>query len=151
MINSKLRKLWHGLLLTAAVLLILIGMAFGLVRAVLPFATGYRVEIEELIAQALETPVRIGRMDIDWHGWGPSILLQDVVLTDSGGEIELLRLREIFVRMRLDQALFAGPLQIADIHLDDIQLILQRNRDGSVSVRGMRDNSSRIPSASSAK
>ncbi|MEM7292639.1 MAG: DUF3971 domain-containing protein, partial [Pseudomonadota bacterium] len=137
-LTSILQRLWRFLLITAAVLLIVVGLAFGLARVALPFASDYRAELETYIGETLNTPVRIGTMDVEWRGWGPLIRLRDVSLVSGRGDADLLRLEEIFIGLQLGRALFAKDLQIANIYLEGVQIVLQRDAEGAISVRGLR-------------
>ena len=140
---SALQKFSRSVLIIVAVLLVLVGIAFGIARTFLPLAAGYRAELEQLIGESIGNPVRIGAMDVRWVGWGPEIQLQNVALISAQDGTDLLQLDEVWMGLQLGHALFAGELQIADVQLEGIQILLQRNRDGSVSVRGVRgDNNS---------
>ncbi|MEM7207426.1 MAG: YhdP family protein [Pseudomonadota bacterium] len=135
--KAFLSKLWHFLLISAAVIVIIVAALFGVARALLPFASDYRAELESYIASQLKTPVRIGEMDVEWHGWEPRIRLGQIALTSADGNIDLLRLRELFIELHLGRALLAENLQIANIQLDGVRVIVQRNLDGSFSLRGL--------------
>ena len=142
--RKLLGKLWRALLLTAAILLVLLGVLFGAMRAALPFANEYRSELEAYISRTLRTPVSIGAMEVEWQGLGPRIRLRDVALIHSNERADSLTLDELFVNLELGPGLFAENLQIADIHLEGVQILLQRNEDGSLSVRGLQTRSGEV-------
>jgi uncharacterized protein (TIGR02099 family) len=90
-----LHKLW----LVLAITLVVLATVVTFIRLSLPYAQGYRSDIEQWIHQHYQTNVHIGQLNASWRGGGPSLVLQDVVVHDAKQQ-RLLRFDE--TRLRLD-------------------------------------------------
>ena len=137
MMKPALYTYCRMLLLTVAVLLILFSVAFAVVRASSPLASVYRAELETFLGGMLATPVRIGGIDILWHGWEPRVMLHDVILPGDEAGTEPLRLSELSITFHWHRVLFGERLQIAGIQLRGAQIMLQRKAGGGVSLHGL--------------
>ncbi len=127
-----LRLLWlslAGLVITAAVLL-------TLARLLLPLADRFRPDIAQWAAQALRQPVAIGRLDADWQGLEPGLVLEDAKLLDPQGR-PLLHLRRARIGLDLWASLRRGALVPGSIRLEGLRLVVVRERDGRLRVRGL--------------
>lgn len=87
-----------------------------LLRLGLPYATGYKSDIEQLIKEKTNATVRIGALSAGWQGTGPALLLQQVTVQTEQQQA-LLQVRE--ARIRLD---FWGSLTSLQLKADHFEL-----------------------------
>ncbi len=125
-----LHKLW----LLFAVGLVLLATLVTLLRVGLPYATGYKADIEQFIAAQYGAPVRIGQLSAAWQSSGPALLLQEVAVQTPAGDT-LLQVAELRVRLDFWASLTslqlkADDFELSGLHLTiDSQRLLQQNAD----------------------
>lgn len=117
---QKLRRfaflcLHHGWPLLAMVL-VLLATVVTLLRLGLPYAEGYKTDIEQLIAERYGAKVQIGQLSAGWQSRGPALLLQRVAVQDEQGK-SLLQVGE--TRIRLD---FWGSLTSLSLKAEHFEL-----------------------------
>ncbi|MBU1308911.1 MAG: TIGR02099 family protein, partial [Gammaproteobacteria bacterium] len=110
-----LHKLWLAL----ALVLVLLAVAITVLRYSLPYADNYRHQIEQLISERYNANVRIGSLSAGWQRFGPALLLNDIRLYDSAGElqlhIEVTEVRLDFWRSLLGRQLKARHFQLSGL------------------------------------
>lgn len=131
-----LHKLWWlfatGVVLLAAVV--------SLLKLGLPYATGYKADIEQMITAQLGAKVQIGQLSAGWQGSGPALLLQQVAVrgvalnhpaaepaAEQAAETTQLTLAEL--RVRLDFWASLRSLQLKADHFELSGLSLQIDSD----------------------
>ncbi|MEX0607399.1 MAG: hypothetical protein WD138_05155, partial [Halofilum sp. (in: g-proteobacteria)] len=62
---------------TIALSLILTAVLLSAARLALPFAGEYREQVAGYLSDYLEASVTIGRLDVEWHGLGPRLRVED--------------------------------------------------------------------------
>mgnify|MGYP000219936886 CR=1 FL=1 len=75
-----LRKTRIFLISSVAVALIILAVAFTLLRGMLPHATGYIAEIERGISAQIGLPVSIGSIDAEMHWFTPRLKVLNLVI-----------------------------------------------------------------------
>jgi uncharacterized protein YhdP len=99
-----------SLITILAIILIIFAAAFSILRAVLPHATGYAEEVQQILFEQIGLPVSIGAIDADMHWLTPRLKVRDVVVFDEGGTKELVHFNEaIFAMAIVDSILTATP------------------------------------------
>ncbi len=139
-LKSFAAKLWLAL-----ILLIIIGGTFiGTTRLLLPLATEYRQEVEELVSKELGQKVEIGQIKTSWRGYGPELVLSDVLLIDPGSKQPSLRVSEIHIGIGLLDSLRNRSISPRQITFYRTRMLIKRRSDGSVvlaGLEGMEDSS----------
>ncbi len=105
----------HGWTLLAWCILLL-ATVVTLLRFGLPYAQGYKTDIEQLIAERYGANVQIGQLSAGWQSGGPALLLQQVQVADSRQQ-PLLKIAE--TRVRLD---FWGSLRSLSLKAEHFEL-----------------------------
>ena len=82
-----LRKTRIFLISSVAVALIILAVAFTLLRGMLPHATGYIAEIERGISTQIGLPVSIGSIDAEMHWFTPRLKVLNLVIYKENGKI----------------------------------------------------------------
>jgi len=88
------------IIISIAVLLITAAVLFSAVRAVLPYATGYKNEIQQEISEQIGLPVEIGSIDAEIYWFTPRLKLIDVIVYDDQHDARLFDFKEAFVGYR---------------------------------------------------
>jgi uncharacterized protein (TIGR02099 family) len=117
---TKLKRAWyfclHKLWLLAAVSIVLLATTVSLLRFGLPYAEGYKTNIEQLIKERYGADVRIGSLSADWQSTGPTLLLQQLVVKDNNQQ-PLIKIVE--TRVGLD---FWGSLTSLQLKAEHFEL-----------------------------
>ncbi|WP_306523278.1 YhdP family protein [Rheinheimera sp.] len=130
--------LHHGWPLLAMAL-VLLATVVTLLRLGLPYAEGYKTDIEQLIADRYGAKVQIGQLSAGWQSTGPALLLQQVSVQDAKGQ-PMLQVGE--TRIRLDfwgsltsLSLKAEHFELSGLkyQLDSRQLLQQNNTEKTTS------------------
>jgi uncharacterized protein (TIGR02099 family) len=109
---SCLRHGWTLLALS----IVLLATVVTLLRFGLPYAEGYKTDIELWIAERYGAQVQIGQLSAGWQSGGPALLLQQVQVTDSQ-QLPVLQIDE--TRVRLD---FWGSLRRLTLTAEHFEL-----------------------------
>ncbi|MDT8385709.1 MAG: YhdP family protein [Gammaproteobacteria bacterium] len=131
------RSVWASAWYAFAAVAVLLATGFALARLLLPFAEQYNTELSQYFGDRLGQPVRMRSLDAEWHGWGPSLVLQDVALLDAGGQQPVVRLDKILLGLDLLTSLRQWQPVFSNITLVGVDLVLARNAQGQFSVAGL--------------
>ena len=112
-----------------AVLLITAAVIFSVARALLPYATGYKNEIQYEISQLIGLPVEIHSIDAAIHWFSPRLKLIDVIIYDKRHKVPLFNLKETFVELDVIASLFLGEIVISDVGLVGADISIERLSD----------------------
>jgi uncharacterized protein (TIGR02099 family) len=102
---------------------------------VLPQVERYHTDIELAASAELGRKVSIGRIEADWHGFRPRLLLSDVRMLDEQGRVALE-----FPLLRNTVAwttFFFGELRFHSLELDSPQIEMRRDAEGRYSLGGI--------------
>lgn len=117
---QKLKRAWlfclHKTWLLLAVSIVILATVVTLLRFGLPYAQGYKTNIEHLIAESYGAKVQIGQLSAGWQSTGPALLLQQVEVKNDTGDV-LLQIAE--TRVRID---FWGSLRSLQLKAEHFEL-----------------------------
>ena len=117
---QKLKRAWlfclHKTWLLLAVSIVILATVVTLLRFGLPYAQGYKTNIEHLIAESYGAKVQIGQLSAGWQSTGPALLLQQVEVKNDAGAV-LLQIAE--TRVRID---FWGSLRSLQLKAEHFEL-----------------------------
>ncbi len=117
---QKLKRAWffclHKTWLLLAVSIVILATVVTLLRFGLPYAQGYKSNIEQLIADNYGAKVQIGQLSAGWQSTGPALLLQQVEVKNEQGDV-LLQIAE--TRVRID---FWGSLTSLQLKAEHFEL-----------------------------
>ncbi|MDT8451630.1 MAG: DUF3971 domain-containing protein [Gammaproteobacteria bacterium] len=132
-----LDKIRLCLIYTVAVTLIVMAVAFSMLRTVLPHATGYVEDVEQALSRQIGLPVSIARIDADMYWLVPRLKLIDVVIYDKDSQRELLRLEEAFFALAPVNSLRRWSLTVGDVSLVGADLYIERYADNRWRIQGV--------------
>ena len=155
MLKSLLRHTvlgtWYAsrILLLLAIVLIVGGVAF-LRFSILPGIERYHGDIELAASVAIGRPLTIARIEANWEGLRPSLLLSGVSIRDDQGRVAL-ELPSMRNTVAWSSLLF-GELRFHSLQLDNPQLSIRRDPAGRLYVGGIESDpqSSVVSDASAA-
>lgn len=126
------------LMTTAAILIITLAVAFSVLRAVLPHATGYLAEVEQVLEKQLGLPVDITALDTDMRWLTPRLKLLGVKIYNADGKTVLIEFSDAaFALSYLDSIRFMSPM-IGDVSLSGADLLLERDQQGHWFLQGIQ-------------
>lgn len=131
-----IRKTRICLVTTLAVLLILLAVAFTLLRAFLPHATGYLADIEQGISLQTGFPVTIGSLDADMYYFTPRLKLLDVTVYEDDGMATLLQLDEVNVSLAFIDSIRLMMPMVGSVSLHGAEIKIERHPEGRWVVQG---------------
>ena len=131
-----LRKTRIFLISSVAVALIVLAVAFTLLRAMLPHATGYIAEIEKGISSQIGLPVSIGSLDAEMHWFTPRLKVIDLVIYKDHGTEKLINLSEATISLAyFDSIRFMMPMA-GTVSLHGAEIFIERHPNGKWVVQG---------------
>ncbi|MGD8582678.1 MAG: hypothetical protein PVF06_08565, partial [Gammaproteobacteria bacterium] len=117
-------------------MLIVLAVAFTVLRAMLPYATGYIAEIESGISAQIGLPVSIGSLDADMHWFTPRLKVLDLVIYKEDGREKLISLTEAnFSLAYIDSIRFMMPM-VGHVSLHGAELFIERHPNDKWVVQG---------------
>ncbi len=143
MLKASLRFAWKGfshlsriVLVGAALLIIAVGgLLLGLRYWILPDIERYHGIITVSASQAIGQPVSIGKIEADWRGIHPHLLLTDVHILDKQGQtaLALERVDNVVSWMTL----LTGEVRLYSLELDRPNLVIKRDAQGLLYIAGV--------------
>ncbi len=125
------------IIITLAIMLIVVAVAFGLLRAFLPYATGYKTEIETAISQQIGLPVRIERIDADINWFSPRLDLLQITVYNSVNKVPLFHFRKLLFELDTIHSLLRRELVVGDISLVGIDISIEKQMNKRWLVQGI--------------
>ncbi len=121
---------------SAAALVILLAVAVGLLRLMLPELPQYREQIRARASEAIGLDVDFGSLDARWRLNGPELIFSDVNLTDPVSGAGLLEAQEVSVGMALLRMLRERRLTVGRLGIAGTAVTVERTADGDLLVQG---------------
>ncbi|HHJ80917.1 MAG TPA: hypothetical protein ENJ65_04715, partial [Candidatus Tenderia electrophaga] len=106
-------------------------------RLLLPQLERYKGDLELEVSRLIGQPVSVADVEIGWHGYGPRLFLHDVQLHDRSGSQILFGFDQAHVDVSLPLTLYRWQVALRDLTFKGVELSLQRQLDGHVSVAGL--------------
>ncbi|MBT8126246.1 MAG: hypothetical protein KJP15_02085 [Gammaproteobacteria bacterium] len=116
--------------------MIILAVAFTLLRGMLPHATGYIAEIEKGISSQIGLPVSIGSLDAEMHWFTPRLKVLDLVIYKEDGKDKLISLTEATISLAYYESLrFMMPVA-GTVSLHGAELFIERHPHGKWVIQG---------------
>lgn len=136
------------IIICLAVVLISAAVLFSVLRAVLPYATGYKNEIQFEVSQQIGLPVEIGSIDADIHWFSPRLKLIGVSIFDEKNKVPLFNFKEAFVELDVVASIMHRDIIVADVGLVGADISIEKLSESEWSVQGIKftsEGSSELP------
>jgi uncharacterized protein (TIGR02099 family) len=123
--------------LTAAALVVLLAVAVGVTRLLLPLLAEDPERLAAEVERQLGQPVEVGSVETDMRGLAPVLVLNGVTLLDPQGEVAVLQMRQLVVTLAPWRSLRARRPVVGALTLVGSELAIERRADGSIDIRGL--------------
>ena len=136
------------LIISLAVLLITAAVLFSVLRAVLPYATGYKNEIQQEISKQIGLPVEIESIDAAIDGFSPRLKLIGVSVFDKKNKVPLFNFYEAFVELDIVASIVLRELIVNDFGLIGADLSIEKLAENQWLIQGIKftsEGSSELP------
>lgn len=131
-----LRKLFKYAAYLGAAVVILLAVAVGLFRLMLPKLPAYQEEIKDWASAAIGMQVEFSGMDARWRLSGPELTFYDAELATEG-RARVLDAEEVSVGVELMRLLLDLELVADRVSIRDAEVLLQQAEDGSWRIQGI--------------
>ncbi len=121
---------------TVAALVILLAVAVGLLRLMLPELPEYREEIRARASAAIGLDVTFQRIDARWRLNGPELIFTDVTLTDPATGEPVLDADEVSVGAAILRVLRERRISVGRLAVTGTSVTVERLGDGRFAVQG---------------
>lgn len=121
-----------------AVVLISVAVVFSISRAVLPYATGYKNEIQQKISEMIGLPVEIESIDAAIHWFSPRLRLIGVSVFDEKNKVPLFNFREAFVELDVIASIMHWDIIADDVGLIGAELSIEKTSDNEWLIQGVK-------------
>jgi uncharacterized protein (TIGR02099 family) len=130
-----LHKVW----IFFAIFVVLMATLVSALRFGLPYAPGYKTDIEQWIKAEYGTQVRIGALSAGWQGTGPALVLQQLEVLDSNYQPQLT-VQETGIRLDFWRSLRTMKLSAAHFELTGLTYRVDAQRWLGTGVATPADN-----------
>lgn len=134
--HPVLRRLWRWVAGSFAALVILLAVALGLFRLMLPQIPAYHAQIEQWASKAVGLPVKLGQLDARWSFGGPELTFKLARLYARDTNDVLIEASEGSVGINLGELFREGRIQAGKVVLVGTRLSLERNEAGILHLTG---------------
>ncbi len=127
-----LAKLGKWVLYLLATFVVLLAVAVGLLRILMPQLPEYRDEIIARISTAIDGDISFDRLDARWRLRGPEIVFHDVVIGEGIGDrqIDPVRIDTVTVGVSVTRLVLSREFQIRRVGIDGVRLRVVRDSGG---------------------
>ncbi len=136
------------IIICLAVVLISAAVTFSLIRAVLPYATEYKKEIQQEVSQQIGLPVEIESIDAAINGFSPRLKLIGVSVFDEKNKVPLFNFKEAFVELDVIASIIRREVIIDDVGLVGADISIEKLSDNEWMIQGIKitsEGSSELP------
>lgn len=131
---SKLKNFASLCWFPIAILFILIAILSSLFRALTPWATQYKGEVEQHLSHVLGKPVSIEKMETGWYWFEPVVKLHDIVI--KGDLNQRIELKNLLVGINIFSSVRHWQIQPGILYIDNVHLKL-REQQGQWQIQGI--------------
>jgi len=125
---------WATLWYTFAVATVLIAVAFSLLRLFLPLINQYSVTVESYVSDIVGQPIKIQSLDAEWHGFGPSLVFNNVRLLDRSGVATIAQFSKANLGLDILESLTKWQISFNSLVLKGANLSIVRHETGAVTL-----------------
>ena len=136
------------IIICLAVVLISAAVTFSIIRAVLPYATEYKNEIQQEVSEQIGLPVEIDSIDAAIQGFSPRLKLIGVSVFDEKNKVPLFNFKEAFVELDVITSIIRREVIIEDVGLVGADISIEKLSDTEWMIQGIKitsEGSSELP------
>ncbi len=128
--HPRVRKLLRISAYTGAAVIVLLAVAVGLFRLLLPQLPQYQLEIKQRVSELIGVDVEFSGLDARWRFSGPELICRDVVLRNPDSDADLLAANEVIVGASFLKLLSERKVVVNRLELDGVKLSVRRDEEG---------------------
>jgi len=117
-----------------AIIIIIAAVFSSVFRALTPWATEYKTEVESHLSTLIGQPVTVQSMETGWYWFQPVLKLKDINIHD--GKKEGIHLDKLYVGIDLFKSLWKWHIEPGVLYMDDMHLVV-REKDGLWHIDGI--------------
>ena len=126
-LNNAVIKFFKRCRIFLAVLIIIAALLSSLFRALTPWVTQYKTEIEHHLSTLLGEPVTISSLETGWYWFEPVLKLKQVKVIDSNREV--VKLKKLLVGINLFSSLWHWQIQPGVLYIEGVNLTARQKND----------------------
>ncbi|MCI0504738.1 MAG: TIGR02099 family protein [Gammaproteobacteria bacterium] len=130
------RGFWYLLWYLFAAAVVFLAAVFATARLLLPLAGDYNQDVERFAAQITGRPVKIMSLDAEWHGFSPSLVLNNVRLLSRDGSSTILFLSRARLDFDLIGMALSQQVQFKRFALSGADFLVIREKTGQINLSG---------------
>lgn len=134
--SRVLHYCWLTLWYSFATLTVLVAAAFSIARILLPQIEQYNVHIEQFATDIIGQPVKIQSLNAEWHGAGPSLVLNNVRLMGEDEILTVAQFSKISLSFGVIESIKLGQLSFSNLAISGTGLSFVRRADGQIILAG---------------
>lgn len=119
---------------------VLLAILLGIIRSLFPYIDYYHVEFERWVSQVIHQPVTIGKIEANWQGLYPTIILNQVVVHDQTKYKQLLKIAQLQVGIDVISSLLHWQFRPGLFHLSGAQLTIRQLNNESFNINGVNES-----------
>lgn len=99
-LSYTIKKLWHGL----AILLVTVAVLLSLFRYALPHVNEHKAFVQNYVQNKFGIDLKIGSISATWRGYGPSLVLSEVALSQTDASPVHFKVDKVWVDINFWQS-----------------------------------------------
>lgn len=127
---------WLALWYSFATLTVLVAAVFSITRILLPQLEQYNVRIEQFATGLIGQPVKIQSLSAEWHGAGPSLVLNNVRLMGEDKVLILAQFSKVRLSFGIIESIKLGQPSFSNLAISGADLSFVRRADGQIVFAG---------------
>ncbi len=130
------KRIWRWIATLFATVVILLAVALGIFRLMLPLVPEYHQQLQAWASDAVGLPVKIGKVDARWRLKGPELFFSDAEVFSQDGSEVLIRAASGSVGISLFGLIRERQLQAGWVELSGARVYLYRSVEGKYRLHG---------------
>ncbi len=130
------KRIWRWIATLFATVVILLAVALGIFRLMLPLVPEYHDQLQAWASSAVGLPVKIEKVDARWRLKGPELFFSNAEVFSQDGSEVLIRAASGSVGVSLFGLIRERQLQAGWVELSGARVYVQRSVEGKYHLRG---------------
>lgn len=123
--ETRLKRIYKRLCFFLAILIILAALISSFVRALTPFASQYKRQMEHHLSTLFGLPVSIQKMETGWYWFYPVVELKEVKISKNNKP--LIHLNKILVGLNILDSLWQWQIQPGLLYIEGLSLTVKQS------------------------
>ena len=138
--SNPIIKLFKVLAKIAIILLVILAIFVGIIRALFPYIDQYRTWFEQKLSSAIDQPVKIGEVQASWKGLHPIIRFDKVIILDNAQRKDVIHISTLQVGVNVLRSLFNRNVVPQSLRISGISLSIREEENRQLEINGIKTN-----------